>query len=334
MPLDHVRPWDELDDDEKKLFARFAEVYAGFSEYTDAQVGRIIDYLEETGQLDNTIVMYCADNGASGEGSPDGTVNENKFFNAWPDDMAENLTMLDKLGSPDTYNHYPTGWATAFSTPFKMFKRYTYQGGVADPLVISWPKGIAARGETRTQYHHAVDIVPTILECIGLELPEQVQGYAQSALPGCLDEVLLRRRRTDREEDPVLRDVRHPRALARRLARGRPAGAAAGRDGCRLRQRDLGALPLRGGPRRAARPRRGAPGEGQGAGQPLVRRGRQVRRAAARQPVHGGPDQADAGRRDPRGRHLPLLPADVSGAGVRGGGDPRAGRSRSSPTSS
>ena len=92
--------------------------------------------------------------------------------------------MLDQLGSPDTYNHYPTGWATAFSTPFKMFKRYTYQGGVADPLVISWPKGIAARGEVRNQYHHAVDIVPTILECVGLEMPDQVLGYAQSELPG------------------------------------------------------------------------------------------------------------------------------------------------------
>src|SRR6476619_2630084 len=166
-PLDQVRPWDELNDDEKRLFARFAEVYAGFSEYTDAQVGRIIDYLEEPGQLEDTIVMYCADNGASGEGSPDGTVNENKFFNAYPEDLEQNLAMLDQLGSPDTYNHYPTGWATAFSTPFKMFKRYTYQGGVADPLVISWPKGIAARGEVRNQYHHAVDIVPTILECIG-----------------------------------------------------------------------------------------------------------------------------------------------------------------------
>jgi arylsulfatase len=184
MPLDHVRPWAELNDEEKRLFSRMAEVYAGFSEYTDAQVGRIIDYLEETGQLENTIVMYCADNGASGEGSPDGTVNENKFFNAYPDDLAQNLAQLDELGSPATYNHYPTGWATAFSAPFKMFKRYTYQGGVADPLVISWPKGIAARGETRTQYHHAVDVVPTILECIGLGFPEQVQGYAQTELPG------------------------------------------------------------------------------------------------------------------------------------------------------
>lgn len=182
--LDWVRPWDSLSDDEKKLFSRMAEVYAGFSEYTDAQVGRIIDYLEETGQLDNTIVLYCADNGASGEGTPDGSVNENKFFNAYPDDIQQNISMIDELGSPNTYNHYPTGWATAFSTPFKMFKRYTLQGGIADPMVISWPKGIAARGEVRNQYHHAVDVVPTILEAVGVEFPDVVQGYEQTELPG------------------------------------------------------------------------------------------------------------------------------------------------------
>ena len=143
---DYVRPWDELNDDEKRLFSRFAEVYAGFSEYTDAQVGRIVDYLEETGQLDNTLIFYCADNGASGEGSPNGSVNENKFFNGYPDDLAENLAMLDKLGSPDTYNHYPTGWAAAFSTPFQMFKRYAqFSGGTCDPMVIHWPKGIEAQ---------------------------------------------------------------------------------------------------------------------------------------------------------------------------------------------
>ena len=184
LEMDAVRPWDSLNAEEKRLFSRMAEVYAGFSEYTDVQVGRIIDYLEETGQLDNTVVLYCADNGASGEGSPNGSVNENKFFNAYPDDLEDNLAHLDDLGSANTYNHYPTGWATAFSTPFKMFKRYTYQGGVADPLVISWPAGIAARGEVRNQYHHAVDIVPTILECTGVEMPEEVQGYTQTPLPG------------------------------------------------------------------------------------------------------------------------------------------------------
>jgi len=181
---DAVRPWDSLSAEEKALFSRMAEVYAGYSEYTDAQVGRIVDYLEESGQLDNTIIFYCADNGASGEGSPDGSVNEQRFFNAWPDSIDDNMAMIDKLGSPDTYNHYPTGWAAAFSTPFKMFKRYTFQGGVCDPLVISWPKGIKARGEVRHQYHHATDIVPTILECCGVELPDFVQGYEQTPLPG------------------------------------------------------------------------------------------------------------------------------------------------------
>ena len=102
-PGDAVRPWDTLSADEKKLFARMAEVYAGFSEYTDAQIGRLIDYLEQTGQLDNTLIFYCADNGASGEGSPNGSVNENKFFNGYPDELSENLKYLDVLGGPDTY---------------------------------------------------------------------------------------------------------------------------------------------------------------------------------------------------------------------------------------
>jgi arylsulfatase len=184
-PGDMVRPWDTLSADEKKLFARMAEVYAGFSEYTDAQVGRIIEYLENTKQLDNTIVFYCADNGASGEGSPNGSVNENKFFNGYPDDVAENLKYIDKLGGPDTYNHYPTGWAVAFSTPFQMFKRYSqFSGGTCDPLVIHWPKGIKAKGEVRHQYHHSTDIVPTILDVTGLEMPKVYRGVEQYPLNG------------------------------------------------------------------------------------------------------------------------------------------------------
>jgi arylsulfatase A-like enzyme len=183
-PADAVRPWDSLSADEKRLFCRMAEVYAGFSEYTDMQVRRIIDYLEESGQLDNTLIFYCADNGASGEGSPNGSVNEGKFFNGYPDEIKENLAMLDKLGSPDTYGHYPTGWAVAFSTPFRMFKRYTYNGGVCDPLVISWPKGIKARGEVRGQYHHVTDIVPTILDCCGVVMPKTVDGVEQTPLVG------------------------------------------------------------------------------------------------------------------------------------------------------
>ncbi len=182
---DYVRPWDSLKPEEKKLFSRMAEVYAGFSEYTDAQVGRIINHLEKTGQLDNTIIIYAADNGASGEGTPNGSVNENKFFNGYPDDLAENMKLLDKLGSPDTYEHYPTGWAAAFSAPYKMFKRYSqYAGGTCDPLVISWPKGIKARGEIRHQYHHSVDIVPTLLEILNLEMPKVYRGVKQYPLSG------------------------------------------------------------------------------------------------------------------------------------------------------
>ena len=184
-PGDHVRPWNTLNADEKKLFSKLAEVYAGMSEYADAQVGRIIEYLEESGQLDNTLVIYAADNGASGEGSPNGTVNENKLFNSYPDEMSENLKLIDKLGSADTYEHYPTGWAVGFSTPYKMFKRYSeYAGGTCDPLVISWPKGIKARGEVRNQYHHSVDIVPTILDVCGLEMPKVYRGVEQYPLSG------------------------------------------------------------------------------------------------------------------------------------------------------
>jgi arylsulfatase len=95
------------------------------------QVGRIVDFLEESGQLDNTIVLFCADNGASGEGSPNGSVNEGKFFNGYPDEIEENLPLIDELGGPGAYNHYPTGWAVAFSTPFRMFKRYSYKGASA-----------------------------------------------------------------------------------------------------------------------------------------------------------------------------------------------------------
>ncbi len=182
---DRVRPWSELSADEKRLFSRMAEVYAAMSEYTDVEIGRVIDYLEESGQLDNTLIFYCADNGASGEGSPSGSVNENLFFNGYPDDVQRNLAMIDKLGSPDTYNHYPTGWAVAFSTPYKMFKRYaSYAGGTCDPLVIHWPKGIRAKGEVRHQYHHCTDIVPTILQCCGVPMPEEIDGVKQSPLPG------------------------------------------------------------------------------------------------------------------------------------------------------
>jgi arylsulfatase A-like enzyme len=212
-PGDYVRPWDELKPDEKRLFSRLAEVYAGFSEYTDAQVGRVIQYLTDTKQLENTVVLFAADNGASGEGSPNGSVNENKFFNGYPDELSENLKYLDKMGGPDTYEHYPTGWAAAFSTPFKMFKRYSeYAGGTCDPLVISWPKGIKAHGEVRNQYHHSTDIVPTILDICGVEMPKVHNGVGQYPLSG----VSMRYTFDAKPDDPTHKHIQYYAMLGTR----------------------------------------------------------------------------------------------------------------------
>ncbi len=183
--LDMVRPWDQLSDEEKRLFARMAEVYAGFLSHADHEIGRLLDYLEHSGQLENTIVVLVSDNGASGEGGPNGSVNENKIFNGIPDTIEENLKHLKDLGGPRTYNHYPTGWAWAFNTPFKMWKRYSnYEGGTADPMIVSWPRRVPADGTVRRQYVHAVDVVPTLLECVGVQMPEAVRGHVQKPVEG------------------------------------------------------------------------------------------------------------------------------------------------------
>jgi arylsulfatase len=181
--LDYTPPWNLLDDDEKRLFSRMAEVYAGFLAHADHQIGRLLDYLDQTGQLENTLVLLVSDNGASGEGGPTGSVNEMKFANGIPDDVAENLAKLDDLGSPKTYNHYANGWAMAFNTPFKMWKRYEFNGGTSDPLIIAWP-GTKAHGELRDQYCHAIDIVPTILDFLGVDAPETIKGHTQTPFDG------------------------------------------------------------------------------------------------------------------------------------------------------
>jgi len=182
--LDTVRPWDGLSEEEKRLFARMAEVYAGFLSHADNEIGRLLDHLEETGDLENTLIVLVSDNGASGEGGPNGSVNENKIFNGLPDTIEDALPFLEELGGPRTYNHYPTGWACAFNTPYKMWKRYSnFEGGTADPMVVSWPRRITATG-TCPQYTHAIDIVPTIYEVLDIELPDAVKGYTQHPLEG------------------------------------------------------------------------------------------------------------------------------------------------------
>jgi len=181
--LDYTQPWDTLDDGEKQLYARMAEVYAGFLAHADHHIGCLLDYLEATDQLENTLILLVSDNGASGEGGPTGSVNEMKFANGVADDLAENLAKIDDLGSPTTYNHYPTGWAMAFNTPFKMWKRYEYNGGTSDPCIITWPAGKVG-GQVREQYCHAIDLVPTILDVLGVEAPETIKGHVQTPFDG------------------------------------------------------------------------------------------------------------------------------------------------------
>ncbi|TRT89051.1 MAG: arylsulfatase [Microcystis aeruginosa Ma_AC_P_19900807_S299] len=185
---DYVRPWGDLDQKEKALFIRMAEIYAAFSTYTDEQIGRLLDFLEKTGQMDNTIIIAVSDNGASAEGGPNGSVNENLFFNGVEDNVDKNFALLQALGTEKTYNHYPSGWAWAFDTPFKYWKRWSgYEGGAATPFMMCGPGiGITEKEnyEYRKQYIHAVDLVPTLYELVNIEPPAVVKGYTQNPIEG------------------------------------------------------------------------------------------------------------------------------------------------------
>jgi arylsulfatase len=183
--LDTVRPWDSLSSDEQRLFGRMAEVFAGYVSYTDDQVGRVIDFLESSGELDNTIIVVVSDNGASGEGGPNGTFNEWRFFNGVPTPTELSLQHIDELGSPASYNHYNTGWAWAFDTPFPYWKRWAgYEGGIADMCMVSWPAKVDPQETPRQQYVHAVDVVPTIYDLIGISPPDVLKGYQQRPIEG------------------------------------------------------------------------------------------------------------------------------------------------------
>jgi len=179
-----VQRWDTLPAEEKRLYTRMMEVYAGFLTHTDFHIGRLIDFLKSIGEFENTLIMVISDNGASSEGGPTGSVNENNFFNNVPESLEENLKALEKLGGPETFNHYAWGWTWSGNTPFRRWKRETYRGGISDPFIVHWPKGIKAKGEVRTQYAHAIDMVPTILDALAIEPPASIKGIAQSPIEG------------------------------------------------------------------------------------------------------------------------------------------------------
>ncbi|MGW2209301.1 arylsulfatase [Streptomyces sp. NPDC001781] len=179
-----VPAWESLSPDARRLAARMMEVFAGFLSHTDHHIGRLMSFLEEIGEFDNTLVMVVSDNGASAEGGATGTTNEMQFFNNAPESLEESLARIEEIGGPETFNHYPWGWTSAGNTPFRRWKRETYRGGVSDPFLVHWPAGIRARGEIRDQFAHIIDMVPTVLDVLGVEPPATIRGVTQSPLHG------------------------------------------------------------------------------------------------------------------------------------------------------
>lgn len=178
-----VEAWDQLGRDERRMLAREQEVFAGFLAHTDAQIGTVLSALKDLGQLDNTLVLLFSDNGASAEGGRAGSVNEHRFTARIPESMADNLAAYDDWGSPRTYNHYGWGWAWAGNTPLRLWKRYTWLGGVRTPLIVHWPGHIPA-GDVRGQLVHVIDLMPTVLDAVGITPPPSLDGVTQQPLDG------------------------------------------------------------------------------------------------------------------------------------------------------
>jgi len=181
-----IKDWDQLSADEKKLFARQMEVYAAFGEYTDTEIGRLVDAIAEAGQADNTLIFYIlGDNGTSAEGGMSGLFNEMTFLNGVEESLQDILKRYDELGGPMSFPHMAAGWAIAGDTPFTWAKQVASNfGGTRNGMVVRWPKRIRARGEVRSQFHHVIDVAPTVLEAAGLPEPRSVNGVAQKPIEG------------------------------------------------------------------------------------------------------------------------------------------------------
>jgi arylsulfatase len=181
-----IPDWSKLSDDERRLFAHQAEVFAAFLDYTDHEIGRMLDAVRATGQMDNTLVFYIAgDNGTSAEGGPVGMFNEYTYFNGVAEKVPDLLKVMDRWGSPETYPHMAAGWAVAFNAPFSWTKQVASDfGGTRNGLVVHWPKGIRSKGAIRTQFSHVIDVAPTILEAAGLPEPKVVDGTPQIPMEG------------------------------------------------------------------------------------------------------------------------------------------------------
>jgi arylsulfatase A-like enzyme len=185
-PKEHIKPWDQLTADEKKLFIRQVEVFAAYAAYSDHEIGRVVKAFEELGKLDNTLIIYInGDNGTSAEGGPIGTPNEVAFFNGVQVPVDVQMKFYDVWGTEQTYNHMSAGWSWAFDTPFDWFKQNASRlGGINQNMVVSWPARIKDKGGLREQFTHVIDVVPTILEVSGIKAPEMVDGIKQAPIEG------------------------------------------------------------------------------------------------------------------------------------------------------
>ena len=181
-----IKDWDSLSADERRLFARQMEVFAGFGEYTDHEIGRLVQAIADQGELDNTLILYVVgDNGASAEGGANGLFNEFSYFNGFDEPLELQLERIDLLGGPMAFNHYAAGWAVAGDAPFTWTKQIASSyGGTRNPLVVHWPNGIKTKNEVRSQWHHVVDVAQTVLEAAGLPEPKSVNGTGQIPMQG------------------------------------------------------------------------------------------------------------------------------------------------------
>lgn len=200
-----VQEWASVSPDQRRLYARMQEVFAGFMTHTDDQVGILVDFLAAYGLLDDTVIMLLSDNGASGEGGENGLVNEYRYFMGMGGStLEEGLAAIDELGGPGAHNHYPAGWAQAGNTPLRFYKKHTYGGGVRAPLIVHWPRGIDTGDRLRGQFHHVVDVLPTLVELAGAKVPDTYRGYEQIPLHGTSMAYSF-----DRPETPSTRDTQY-----------------------------------------------------------------------------------------------------------------------------
>ena len=245
-PKPDIMPdWDTLSADEKKVAVRYQEIFAAFAELTDHEIGRVVQAVEDIGALDNTLIIYVTgDNGASPNGGRRGVLNTLSTFNKSPETLEYQLEHLDEVGGPHSAMTVPAGWSIADNTPFAYSQFHTQYGGTTNGAIVFWPKRIKAKGEIRSQYHHVIDVAPTVLEAAGLPQPKTVNGVPQKPIEG----VSMLGSFTERPGEvgshgPVLRDLREPRHLQGRLVRRDPAQGVLGAEAAQLLRRgQVGAL--------------------------------------------------------------------------------------------